>query len=511
MSLPSDIVSDALVGTERQAAALQAGADALGRVLSQLDPAQREAALLGAAGVHAIYHSVGALPVPSDAPALAPAPVEELAYCSPVANDHLRMMLAGQYSEVLHEWLAAAAKVRKIARPELLPKMLELGRTKPEFREPILPLLGNRGRWLATHNTDWGYVAGDGEDESIWQTGSRPARILLLQRLRARDPNRARELLASTWAQEPAEERARFMPALQTGLSFADEPFLETALDDRRKEVRDEAARLLAIIPESRFSARMIERARPLLKLTTGSPSKAKGGNKKKSGLEVVLPESCDAAMKRDGIGVAAQSGKGEKGGWLAQIVGAVPPKLWQEILGKSPSEILAAAEGNDWETELLSGWVQAAGLHRDINWAETLLPAFAEAKYGSQLDSLMGVLPPEKCEAVALKTMAEAKKPDFNDPIQFMLLQECQHAWSAGFTRRILEYMRAACASEKQSFGWQLRELTRGFACRMDPALAKEAEARWPTDSAAWEHSAETINQMLTLLQFRRAMLEAL
>jgi hypothetical protein len=201
MSLPPDLVSDALVGTERQAAALQTGADALGNVLSQIDPAQREAALLGAAGVHSIYHLVGALPTRSDAPVPAPAPAEDLAYCGPLANGHLRMMLAGQYIEVLLEWLAAVAKSRKIAQPELLPKLLELGRTKPEFREPILPLLGNRGRWLATLNTDWGYVAGDGENESIWQTGSRPARVLLLQRLRARDPNRARELLASTWAQ----------------------------------------------------------------------------------------------------------------------------------------------------------------------------------------------------------------------------------------------------------------------------------------------------------------------
>ena len=42
-----------------------------------------------------------------------------------------------------------------------------------------------------------------------------------------------------------------------------DEPFLESALDDRSREVRQQAADLLTRLPDSRLALRMAERAGP--------------------------------------------------------------------------------------------------------------------------------------------------------------------------------------------------------------------------------------------------------
>jgi hypothetical protein len=512
MSLPQDILSTALVGTERQPVALPSGQDALGKLLSQLDANQREAGLLGAAGVISIYERVGRLPAQAGTTPSPASAAEEAPYCTALAGDHLHMMLGGQNAEVLDEWLAAAAKAGKIAWPELLPKLLELGRGKVEFREAILPLLGKRGRWLATQNPDWGYVAGDAEDESIWQTGNRAARVLLLQRVRACNPERARELLLSTWTQEPAEERSAFIPLLRAGLSSTDEPFLETALDDRRKEVREQAARLLAKLPGSRLSQRMVERGKALLKFTpaeAGSALKLKG--KKKTRLEVTLPAACDAAMKRDGIESSARPGKGEKGWWLTQIISSVRPAFWCEAWATTPAEIFLAAGGTEWEKELLEGWTLAAVHHSDASWAETLLGDSVDVQNAELLAGLMGVLPPEKREALMVKLIAESKKPVFSNALLLTLLRGCAHPWSRNFTRTILNELRRACASGKEAFDWQVRSLLKEFACCMDPALAKEAETGWPADSKTWESSAESVNQMLGLLQFRHGMLEEL
>ena len=57
-----------------------------------------------------------------------------------------------------------------------------------------------------------------------------------------------------------AETRAAYVEALGVGLGPEDEPFLESALDDKSRQVRAEAVRLLATLPASRFAGRMTAR-----------------------------------------------------------------------------------------------------------------------------------------------------------------------------------------------------------------------------------------------------------
>src|SRR5262249_42032067 len=156
----------------------------------------------------------------------------------------------------------------------------------------ILPVLGARGRWLAAQNPNWNYTAVD-FDEALWGTGVRDQRLALLANLRRRDAARARDLLTATWEQESPKDRAHFLAALENGLSLEDEAFLESCLDDRRKEVRRAAADLLGRLPESALCQRMLERGRPLLTF--------KLNRLKRKVIEVTLPESCDKTMQRDG------------------------------------------------------------------------------------------------------------------------------------------------------------------------------------------------------------------
>ena len=166
-----------------------------------------------------------------------------------------------------------------------------------------MPLLGERGRWLAAQNPEWSWVTGtSGEGDNVWETGDRAARLAYLRKVRETQPGRARELLISTWKVEPAEDRAAFIAVLETGLSQDDEAFLEAALDDKRKEVRRKAAALLARIPGSALVTRMTERTLPLLRFTSpesGGVMKLK--KSKPAALEVTLPAECDKAMQRDG------------------------------------------------------------------------------------------------------------------------------------------------------------------------------------------------------------------
>ncbi len=267
-----------------------------------ISPSDPEAALLASAAVIGIGNLGGWTPAHFESNRSV-CPKESQSPMSERAAALLKRILAGEFTAVLPEFLRLGAERGVIAPPETLPALLGLG--KKELRPLGLAVIGERGRWLAGINPAWGYALPPVE-EAAWETGLLEERMALLERLRPQSPGRARELIESTWEQDSPEARAAFVAALAVGLSIADEPFLESCLDDKRKEVREAAFGLLTQLPESRLVGRSIARLEPLLKLKT----KLLGGDT----LEVTLPDKLDAAAKRDGAGgIILRKSLGEK------------------------------------------------------------------------------------------------------------------------------------------------------------------------------------------------------
>ncbi len=215
----------------------------------------------------------------------------------------------------------------------------------------------------------------------MWQTGKKSARRLLLRRLRKTDPALALSLVTSTWSEEGAEERGVFLEMLEDGLSMADEPFLEGALDDRSREVRGEAVNLLARLPDSRLVRRQLERAQTLLKWNPG-------GFLRKAQIEVNLPEVRDQNMARDGVEPKRLlKSLGEKADWLFQILRCVPPSIWSRQWGKTPAELIEIAGSGNWKDLLHQSWIHAARNHPDPEWAQAILKT--DPQEGSVLDAM--------------------------------------------------------------------------------------------------------------------------
>ncbi|HEX5083719.1 MAG TPA: DUF5691 domain-containing protein, partial [Blastocatellia bacterium] len=293
MSLWTEITNTALIGCERKPLSLNGASGKLGDLLGRLDQSDREGALFGAAAAVSLYVRAGSLSLKDEQPLPEASDPDDAPRCGEQSAIRLEMMLRGEYKELLPEWLAKTAAAGRRAPEELLTLLLNTGRTMEDISGEILSVLGARGRWLAAQNPDWAYAIGV-FDETLWETGSSQQRAAVLAELRKRDAARARELLASNWAQESPKDRADFLEALKYGLSIDDEAFLEAALDDRRKEVRGVAVDLLARLPESALRRRMIERVRPLITF--------KLNKLKRKTIEVTLPETCDKAMQRDGV-----------------------------------------------------------------------------------------------------------------------------------------------------------------------------------------------------------------
>lgn len=297
----------------------------------------------------------------------------------------LDVVLAEQPA-LLPEACTLMARLGLVATPALLPRLLAHGRRHRDVRRDLGPILGARGRWLASLNPEWSYAldGATGTTKSLqpdaWEYGDRGERLAYLTSLREQDPPAGRELLEDSWDSEQPDDRVRLIAALETGLSIEDEPLLERGLRDSRKHVRETAARLLACLPASEFSQRMAERVLSWVSISVGKRGKVS--------LDAAPPDSVDAAMKRDGLSIAALESlskvkmMGPNESLLSRAVALAPLEIWTESSGQTCEKLVHAATESDWSGGMLRGWVFAAARELDNSWATALLGAMNQRQH---------------------------------------------------------------------------------------------------------------------------------
>ncbi|MET7270139.1 DUF5691 domain-containing protein [Streptomyces flaveolus] len=520
-----DLVTSALLGTQRRTPrGCEPGRDA-------------PAALLDAAAVETVRRRAGLTPARA-ARRPEPAPEDDRPPLPAAAARRLTMLLtdrpgtagggrrgtAPDLMELLPQWLATANARGFAAPPEALPALLDAARGRTDLRPAALAFAGPRALWLARLNPDWRFALratpGGGNAlpgpeaaeriRQLWQEGLFAERVALLASLRSRDPDAARDLLASTWATERAEDRLMFLDSLRTGLTPADEPFLEQALADRSRNVRATAAELLSALPESALAARMAARALTCVSLDRATDRPA---------ITVEAPHECDAGMERDGVVPKPPAGRGERSWWFGQVVEAAPLGAWPARLGgRTPEEIVALPVTDDWQGELHAAWCRAAVRQRDAAWARALLGAPTAPDAGgpgavslAERAKLLGTLGgDERAEWVAgfiaTHGLSEA----------FQLLGMCGVPWAPPLGRAVVDALNIA--RDAGSYPWSFsgvmglaeRCLDPCEAGRLDGLLAvpDEPEDASPGAGGYW---AEAFQRLVTTLRLRAAMTEEL
>ncbi|MFD4566711.1 DUF5691 domain-containing protein [Streptomyces sp. NPDC058467] len=490
-------------------------------------------ALLDASAVETLRRRAGVRPAraatpPEPAardprPALPPAAARRLAMLladRPGTGGGGRRGTAPDLMELLPQWLTLANARGFAAPPESLPALLDAARGRTDLRAAALAFAGPRALWLARLNQEWRFALrsspGGGsalpgpEDaervQQLWQEGLFAERVALLSAIRAKDPDAARELLASTWPTERAEDRLMFLDSLRSGLCAADEPFLERALADRSRNVRATAAELLSALPASALAARMAARAGSCVAVdrTRDTPT-----------IVVEAPHECDGGMERDGVVPKAPAGRGERSWWLGQLVEAAPLGTWPERLGgRTPEEVVGLPVADDWRGELHAAWCRAAVRQRDPGWSRALLgPPSAPEAGGpgavslAERSKLLATLSAgERAEWVAgfigTHGLSEA----------FQLLGVCAVPWAGPLGRAVVDALNIA--RDAGSYPWSFSGVM-GLAERcLDPAEAgrldgltsvpDESEDAAPGAGGYW---AEAFQRLVTTLRLRAAM----
>jgi hypothetical protein len=453
-------------------------------------------------------------------PALDPAPPERLRACPPRAEAILTLLLRGVHPAGLQaEWLRLLQRHGGHLPARFLPRLFDMAARQPALRAQLLPVIGERGRWLARLHADWTWAtaqAGDGE--AAWDTGTPEQRLAALRAWRARDPASAREALGTAWPSEAPEQRAALLPALGINLGLADETFLEAALADRRKEVRTAAQRLLASLPGSQLGQRMLARLLPLLRVEKPWLGKAR--------LELGLPEACDAAMRRDGIGASAHPGMGEKAGWLVDMLAAVDPQVWCRQFKRSPRECLLLAESSEFAAVLVRGWALAALRQAEVDGSPELqdwLQALALWWIGTS-GELSKAMPDALFDLLAARFHANAGGtalalleaypntwPQNTDLLHLLhrLADKSQDSWTPALTQGFLQLLKSVRPSAtKPGDTWLARLLLPAFAKVADPASAAAAELEWRDSIPLESEWRATVDYFFNLVRLRHEMI---
>jgi Family of unknown function (DUF5691) len=492
------LAATAMLGTERASSAptSASGVETLDGIIATISPSPRERALLAAAGIASVYTRAGLVPgTVSTMPSIAPAPDKPI--ISPTSAQHLALLLAGHHGDVLPEYLDLAAQNGCALPARYLPTVLTLAARDIQLRPRVLAVLGTRGQWLATHNPDWAKMS-DAPAVDHYQTGTSAERLAVLNYLRKSDPAQARNLMASTWAEESPEDRAVFIQTLTIGLSMEDEPFLESALDDKRKEVRIAAADLLAVLPDSRLSLRMIERLTPLVSVT----KKLLGRTK----LAINVPDSFDPQLARDGIDAkSARRGLGDKAAHLAGIIAASPLSFWKGLLSSDPTTLLKLVHDLEWKDAVIAGLVIAAIRQRNAEFISAILvqwtantPDSDRSTDTQDIDRLITVLTPEQREGLLAPLLADRGLLD--NPLLLHMLMACRHAWTKTFSEGFLPLLWRIVEAEPKNY-WGNQALSKVFGLYANPAILSAISARL---GATPDIRSDTLDSFLSTLQFR-------
>jgi hypothetical protein len=389
----------------------------------------------------------------------------------------LQRLLNDPDAGLIEEWAQLAQARRQRVPDGSVPALIDWWSRQPRRSEAVFAVLGQRGLWLASLNPDWRKPVALSEippnAEELWSTGTGPERAALLKTIRRHDPARGLAIVKSTWSADGADDRCKFVEALERGRSMADEPFLEAALDDRSKLVRRAAAAVLGRIIGSGLRARMTDRARRIIRV-----ERQRKGLLRREVVTVALerPQAFDPSWERDGVEEAvAGGGMGQRAWWSHQILRYTDLAAWSELSGLAPAALLESLDKDDAQ-DVSNALTHAAIASGDLVWAEALLRWLLSkgiSNVAAAVEELAEALPASRREPLMLE-VAQASKLAPTE--MWTILAASDEPWSAQFSKDAMDALKKA-APAKRIDGWSLTDHLDHIAYRIAPGAADAFE----------------------------------
>ncbi|HZW07196.1 MAG TPA: DUF5691 domain-containing protein, partial [Phycisphaerales bacterium] len=258
-------------------------------------------------------------------------------------------------------------------------------------------------------------------------------------------------LVASSWKADGADERRKFVEVLGEGATVADEPFLEAALDDRSKLVRQAAARALSLVDGSRLVARVEGIVKGAVRV-----EESKKGLLRKTvrTLAIEPPKAWDKGWERDGLEEKPAGKIGQRAWWLQQALALYGPRRLAALLAMDYAALLEALREHEYGDEVVGGLREWAPARQDAEW----LVALAEFELKNEKTPTMGVLqllhgvPVETAERVAGIVM---QRRGFSMSDVGGMCNAVAGPWSAKFTKAVADQIADVSGKKSENTWW--------------------------------------------------------
>ena len=439
-------------------------------------------------------------------------PDETLETCGEKATYNLALLLSSEdFAPALPEFLRHLENAQKIVPPEALPQVLNQCIVDDALWKSIQNGIGERGKWLALQHPQWKNLLVEPKFEN-WETGTKAERLALLDYLRKHEPAKVTVLIASTWKEDSFRDRQYFLDTLNVNLSENDEPFLESCLDDKRKEIREKAAFLLSKIENSDLVNRLFTEALTFLNIENQTIIKPK--------LVVSIPENFKKEWKKDGIQEKShQFQVGQKANWLGQIIQKIPPSKWDEYFKLSPDETLDVFIRSEWNELLLQALINATGAFNNSFWAEAILTFWMNKRNKNRFQNV-SIQPLFEAVSKSLfnkMCLLELKQnqnyiDDSEDVAILLMTYGDQYLWEDSLAKAFYFNLTNWLAQESRSWhGWHYRTILKKMVFKCNPHLHQELVRDVPNHSQVWSNWQKDFESFFTILQFRKEMIESI
>lgn len=281
MSYHEEIISTALLGTQKKVLQTEFLPQAIADMLQQIPFEDEEAKFFQAVGLWQQYQKAGTLEVLIDLPEMPAPQAETQEYIDTNYQKALDILLNSEkhYDFFWDLFVEKTLAAQKIITPNFLVDFLEYMSGKATYKAQIAHLIGNRGKWLCNFNANWeNYEAIAQKPTDIWN----PKKVEKkdLAQLRKENPQAAREYILQHWEEFDTTRRANFVDIFQENLSQEDEEallwiwqwVLAKKIEDNQylNQLKNKAVTNLLLIPNSALSQEIWEIFKTYLVLEKG-------------------------------------------------------------------------------------------------------------------------------------------------------------------------------------------------------------------------------------------------
>lgn len=414
----------------------------------------------------------------------------------------MERLLHGAQQGVLPEALALMKAYSVQVPNEFLPELMSWLEDNPDQLNLVEDVLDDRAGYLIARHPLWKKYSVSAGDEA-WYYGNPEERRRWLSAFRQKAPMEALGYLEESWAKEHPQDKCRFLSVFKIPERAEEEIFLAEALSDTQQEVRQMAAKMLAIRPDHPYRHQVFAKATEYIRLS---------GEEK---LDVGAPTEQDDELARLGIGYkrkkisARQSRR-----WVWDMVRLIPPAFWETWAKRNTNRTLRLFTAADDRMPLLEALLDASVLHRDERWMGALLRLALRDEEDllttQRGRKLLRELPDHVFTEVMATYLQDQPNALLLSNLARQALLEGTQPWNIPLTRAVLHPFREGLSGSSRLYGWEwegYQPVLDALALRCPPEMLEELRQGWNRGVGSWGMWEKRIDRLLKIVHFRRGM----